>query len=627
MIKKYQFGKPFNTDAVVKDLTISNDLTKLIIIKDKELFIKLNNDSKVYGLGQALRGINKRGYIYRSFAIDDPVHSEDKLNLYGAHNFIVIELNNNYLGLFIDTPSMVTFDIGYTNSNELKITIDNNNYCLYVLENTNLYNLIIEFRKLIGKPYLPPKWGLGYGQSRWSYNSAKEVLDIAKLHKENNLPLDLIYLDIDYMDNFKNFTLSKDFKDLKELVNKLKKDNIHLVPIIDARVKVEKDYPIYEEGIKNNYFLTNKDNTPFIGGVWPGLSVYPDFLRPDVRTWFASKFKIFTDIGINSFWFDMNEPSIFYSKNNVDQIINNLNNKKTPFNLGDILSLQGELSSLHNRVDDYKNMYHHIDNKAVSNYILHNIYGMNMTKALGEYFQNNNEDYFLFARGSYIGAHRYAGIWQGDNYSTYQQLEYCIYQAINLNMVGFLFNGADLGGFAGNTTPDLILRWLEFAIFCPLLRNHSAKFTRYQELYRFDNLASLREILKLRYSLLEYIYDELEYARDNNLMYLRPMSFDYPDDKILREINDQVMVGRKIMIAPIYKQNQNYRYVYLPERYKQIRLRAYNDFDQDILDKGHHYIEVKPNELLIFIKEKDTLYLNTPQSNTTKLINDHIIKL
>lgn len=210
---------------------------------------------------------------------------------------------------------------------------------------------------------------------------------------------------------------------------------------------------------------------------------------------------------------------------------------------------------------------------------IHNLYGCYMTRAAAEAFERfvPEKRMLLFSRSSYIGMHRYGGIWTGDNRSWWQQLSLSIRQMPSLNMCGLLYSGSDIGGFGDDTTEDLMLRWMEFGIFTPLMRNHASMGTRKQEVYQFKAVEDFRNLIRLRYALLPYLYSEFVKAALEDEMYFRPLAFDYPKDAQAVQVEDQLMVGGSVMIAPVYQQNALGRYVYLPEHMLMIRVKAPED--------------------------------------------------
>ena len=263
-----------------------------------------------------------------------------------------------------------------------------------------------------------------------------------------------------------------------------------------------------------------------------------------------------------------------------------------------------------------------VDGQKVRHDQVHNLYGGSMTRAAGEAFADlrPGQRTLLYSRSSFIGSHRYGGIWLGDNNSSWAQLLANIQMMPSVQMCGFLYSGADLCGFSCDTTPDLALRWLEFGLLTPLMRNHSAVGTRMQEYYRFPEvLPAVRNMIRLRYALLPYLYSEFMKAALENTSYFRPLAFDYPDDPDAREVEDQLLLGEGLMAAPVYVQNAHGRHVYLPEPMKLLRLRAVDDYDEEILPAGHHYIRCALDEMLLFIRPGHIIPVAQPANNTAEL--------
>ena len=622
MVKKYTMGAPINTEAVVKAVEASAfESFPFEHRTENGRFIfsfKMADEDIIYGLGEAPRGINKRGWVYQSYCSDDPFHTETKQSLYAAHNFLIFQ---NY-GIFIDFPARIRWDIGYTNTDTAEITIDGADFDIYIIEQDKPLDIVREFRGLIGQSYIPPFWAFGYQQCRWSYHNAEAVENVIKSYDDAEIPLDCVYLDIDYMERYKDFTVNREaFPNFEEFVADKKARNIHLIPIIDAGVKKEDGYDVYEEGRKNGYFCKTADGSDFAGGVWPGIVGFPDFLRKDVREWFGSKYKFLTDMGIDGFWNDMNEPAIFYSEQGLQKALDEAAALKGEnLELSRFFHLKDVFMGLSNSQDDYASIYHEIDGKTVNHQRVHNIYGASMTKAAGEYFEKTfgKEKILMFSRASYIGAHRTSGIWFGDNHSWWSHILLCLKMLPSTNMCGFLYCGADLGGFNENATRDLVLRFLALGAFTPLMRNHSALGTRDQECYRFEKPGDFRDVIQARYRLIPYLYRTFRRASEENDMIFRPLSFDYPDDKIARECETQLMLGEECMIAPVYEQNVSGRYVYLPEDMTFVKLSGEKVTKQE-LAKGVHYVEVALNEVPLFIKKGMSIELCKPAMRTALL--------
>ncbi len=617
MIRRYDFGTPIFTHAIqVPQPVCTDEMPRFTVEKNGDVVsfrVHLDEDDQIFGLGESVRGINKRGHRYRAWCSDDYAHTEDKASLYAAHNFVLFSGKSGIFGLYVDDPGAVTFDLGYTRGDEAVITSENGNFSAYYIEADTLIGAVKEFRYMIGRSYLPPKWGLGYIQSRWGYVTEEDLREVVRNHRERHIPLDTMSMDIDYMEDFKDFTWdAKKFPDLAGMIASFKEDNIRVMPIIDAGVKLCPGDPTYDEGVEKGYFVKKEDGSTFVGAVWPGKSVFPDFMRNDVRQWFGDKYHGMLEAGVEAFWNDMNEPAIFYSEEGLADAYakaDELRNK----NIGvyDYFALKDAFTGMSNSMADYQRFYHDVDGQRVRHDKVHNLYGAMMTKAGAQGMKSFNPDkrHLLFSRASFIGAHRDGGVWQGDNFSWWSHILLNLRELAGMNMCGFLYTGADLGGFGQNTTEDLLQRWLQLGVFTPLMRNHAALGTRDQEIYRFRNWEAMRDTLTVRYALLPFLYSELVKATMKDDMLFRPLAFDYPQDKRACRVEDQLMLAGSCMIAPVYEQNARGRYVYLPEDMLMVKFRSAEDYDCIPMEKGNHWIDLEMNEFPLFIKKGQVIPL------------------
>lgn len=680
MIRKYKIGEPIETDSVIENIAITTGMIPQWEIDEekKTLTLQMSKSARIYGLGEQVRGINKRGWHYISFCSDEPHHEEGKTSLYGAHNFFIYDPGNSgtegaagsecnkRFGMYVDTPGRLEFDIGYTDPDEFRIIFDDLDAYIYLIEEEIMMNgltgIVRRFRRIIGKSYIAPRWAFGLGQSRWSYMDEDEVREVADSYDKAGIPLDSIYLDIDYMDSYKDFTINdKTFPNFKEFVSEMKDRGIHLVPIIDAGVKIVDDktdadisgssedgtltaektetdvsksaddrYDIYEEGVAGDHFVKKENGELFTAAVWPGRVHFPDFLKEDTRKWFGEKYKILTDAGIDGFWNDMNEPAIFYSEDRLKKVFEKIDGYKGKnLDIDSFFDFQGSVRELCNSEEDYRSFYHEYKGKRIRHDKVHNLYGYNMSRAAGEAFARIAPDkqILMFSRASYIGMHRYAGIWTGDNMSWWSHLLLSIQQLPGLNMCGFLYSGSDMGGFGGDVTEDLLVRWLSFAIFTPLLRNHSAMGTRRQEMFRFKDTKTFKNLVELRYALIPYLYSEYLWAIENDEMMFKPLAFEYENDERAAQIEDELFVGRSIMIAPVYTQNARGRYVYLPEKMKLVRFRSVSDYDEEMTEAGEHFLSAEPGEVLVFIRPGCALPLGNPAMRTAYLKPETVLEI
>ena len=660
MIQKYVYGKPFSTEAVVTEVAAGEGTPAYGRIETEQGFCFtyiMEETDIVYGLGEANRGLNKRGYCYISDCTDDPNHTEDKRSLYGAHNFIVVSGKETF-GLFFDYPSAMTFDIGYTRMDTLQVSCAESGLNLFVIDGGSPYDIVKQFRKIIGRSYIPPKFAFGFGQSRWGYKTKEDFRKVADGYRENNIPLDMVYMDIDYMQDFKDFTLNeKNFPDFPEFVQEMKDKNLRLIPIIDAGVKIEDGYDVYEEGVKNRYFCQREDGSDFVAAVWPGDTHFPDVLNDEARAWFGDKYRILTDQGIEGFWNDMNEPAIFYSPEGIEEMKGLLkhflenDDHNSGVNAGtlavaptsdtndsaeqdidsgaSIWPLMGKIGGLANSKEDYRRFYHIVNGEKIRHDKVHNLFGYHMTRAAGEAFERIDPEkrFLMFSRSSYIGMHRYGGIWMGDNKSWWSHILLNLKMLPSLNMCGFLYTGADLGGFGADTTRDLLLRWLALGVFTPLMRNHAAAGTRDQECYQFEDLDDFRHVVGVRYRLIPYLYSEYMKAALNDDLYFKPLAFVYPEDSMAVQVEDQMMLGNEIMIAPVYTQNARGRYVYLPEEMKFVKFLPDGSISEEVLGKGHHYVEIALNEVPMFIRSGKCVPVAEAAEYVDALDTEHLTML
>lgn len=618
MVEKYVFGSPFETEAVTAQIpakAFAGALAcgEISVEKGFCYQCQMSDTDVIYGLGEANRGINKRGYRYVSNCTDDPHHTEDKTSLYGAHNFIVVS-GKQHVGLFFDYPATISFDIGYTQQNLLTVSCERADLYLYVITGESAYDVVKQFRKIIGTSYIAPKYAFGFGQSRWGYKTAEDIERVVRGYRDHQLPIDMVYLDIDYMQDYKDFTVNAErFPAFEQFVQKMKEEKIHLIPIIDAGVKIEKGYEIYEEGLEKGYFCKREDGSAFVAAVWPGWTHFPDVLNPDARAWFGGKYELLTSLGIDGFWNDMNEPAIFYSEEGIRALNQAVSDHVKTFGADAMVDnpdaipfeARGILERIQNNPEDYKRFYHNVNGTMVRHDLVHNLYGYNMTRAAGEALRKiaPDKNMLLFSRSSYIGMHRYGGIWTGDNQSWWSHILLNLKMLPSLNMCGFLYTGADLGGFGADTTRDLLLRWLALGVFTPLMRNHTALGTREQECYQFEQIEDFRHVVGVRYRLIPYLYSVYVKAAERGEMYFRPLGFDFPNDRRAVETEDQLLLGDEAMIAPIYTQNVSGRTVYLPEEMKFVKFMPDGTIYEEILPQGTHYVEVALNEVPLFIRK------------------------
>ncbi len=635
MISRFSYGKPFPTGAVVRTIEPSRKPMPFFRIRREgtsvSFSLDLTPEEIIFGLGETVRGINKRGHLYESWNTDIFNHSEDRKSLYSSHNFLIFFRRDRLIGLYLDDSGRVIFDLGYTKRSEAVITSENGNLDVYLLEGGQLKDIVHEFREMIGRSYLPPRWAFGYLQSRWGYAGEEEVASVVEKHRERHIPLDGVCLDIDYMVDYQNFTWKKEaFPDWKKFNQRMKDEHIHLVPIIDAGIRVREGYSPYESGLEKDAFCRKESGDYFTASVWPGNCCFPDFLNKDARDWFGDLYRPLLEEGIEGFWNDMNEPALFFTKESMEEALSLVERQKErEDDYEGMWALGSAFGSMANNPKDYQSFYHRTEQGTIRHDYVHNLYGAYMTKATADGIRRFMPDrrYLLFSRSSFIGAHRDGGIWQGDNFSWWSHIRLALQMLPGLNMCGFLFCGCDLGGFGQNTTEDLLARFLQLGVFTPLMRNHSALHTREQEIYRFETWEAMRGTVQVRYALLPYLYSEFMKAALRDEMYFRPLAFDYPEDDRAVHTEDQLMLGENCMIAPVYEANAEGRYVYLPEDMLMIRFRSAEDYDLERMEKGDHYIRLRLHEFPLFVRKNSFILLGKGAESTDELDDSSLTAL
>lgn len=499
-----------------------------------EIIKSLAEDEQFYGLGDKTGYLNKRHYAYDNWNTDNPdPHVESFPALYKSIPILIGLKNGHPYGIFFDDTYKSHIDLGKESNNYYYYSAVDGNIDYYIIGGDSLQEVVTNYTYLTGRVPLPQKWMLGYQQSRWGYSISQEkVEEIADNLRKYDLPCDVIHLDIDYMDGYRVFTWRNDsYEDPKTFVKKMREKGFRLMPIIDPGVKKDDGYKIYEEGVKKGYFVTNPDGTIYVNKVWPGDSVFPDFGREEVRQWWADNCKYLVDLGTAGIWNDMNEPASFNGPLPDDIIFSDEENKST-----------------------HKKM--------------HNVYAHNEDKATYEGLKKaSGKRPYVITRAAYAGTQKYATVWTGDNQSLWPHLQMMIPQLCNLGMSGFNFAGTDIGGFGADVTPELLTRWIEGAVFSPLFRNHASLGTRSQEPWVFGEptLSIYRKYLKLRYHFIPYLYDLYHQETKDGLPIMRPLVLNYQDDPKVRNLNDEFMVGEKLLVAPVVQQGETSRQVYLPE--------------------------------------------------------------
>ena len=522
-----------------------------------------------YGLGDKASNLNLRDRRFQNWGTDEYGFAKDADPLYRNIPFYYGLHKEGAYGIFFDNSFRTFFDFAKERKSTTSFWAEGGEMNYYFICGSSLMNIAQRYVRLTGKPELPPLWSLGYHQCKWSYDKEEEVTRITSKMRELKIPCDAIYLDIDYMDGFRCFTWSKEnFPQPKKMVQDLKEQGFKTVAIIDPGIKVDMDYEVCKEGFEKGYFCTFADGPLYKGKVWPGDCYFPDFTNPEVREWWAGLFKgLIADVGLAGIWNDMNEPAIM-----------EVPTKTFPLEIR-----------------------HDYDGNSCSHRKAHNVYGMQMSRAslngVKKFAYPNRP--FLITRSTYSGGQRYSSVWTGDNIATWEHLWVANVQCQRLSISGFSFVGTDIGGFTEHPSMELFVRWMQLAVFHPLMRTHSSGDHGEQEPWSFGEEATdlARKAIEMRYEMLPYHYTAFyQYVNDGTPM-IRPLAFYDDQDPNTWYRQDEFIFGDNLLVCPVLEPNRNGRRAYIP------RGQWYHYFTDEKFEGGKEYfIETPMDQIPIFAK-------------------------
>ena len=527
-------------------------------VTEIKLSKKAPASKRFFGLGDKSWKLDLRGRAFENWCTDAFGYTPETDPLYRAIPFYQALDNGLGYGIFFDNSYRTRFSFDRKNNEISSFSANGGELNYYFIFGPELPSVSRQYLELTGKPELPPLWSLGFHQCKWSYYPQNKVKSIAKEFRKRQIPCDAIYLDIDYMDDYRVFTWNDEFfPNPKGLVEELKADGFQTIVMIDPGVKVDKNYWVHQEGLKGKHFCRRDDGVLMKGPVWPQECHFPDFTHPDAREWWGGLYKeMVEDIGISGFWNDMNEPAIF-----------KINAKTFP-----------------------DSVRHNYDGHNCSHKKAHNVYGMQMSRASLNGIKKLKPEKrpFLLSRATYSGGQRYAAIWTGDNLATWEHLHLANIQSQRLSISGFSFVGSDVGGFAENPTGPLFVRWMQLAIFHPLMRVHTmgphldggapidpievekmeiSGTVQDQEPWSFGEPFTeySKQAVELRYQLLPYLYTAFRSYVEIGEPIIKPLSFYDQNDKTAIEAEETFIFGNQLLVCPVSTPDMRAQKVYLPK--------------------------------------------------------------
>jgi alpha-glucosidase len=517
---------------------------------------KFGFDEHFYGLGEKAARLDKRRGSFVNWNSDTPGYTEGKDPIYQTVPFYTGLQDGRAYGIFFDNSYRSYFDFAKSSQRRVWFGAEGGELNYYFFYGPSLKKVLSRYADLTGHIPLPPRWALGNQQSRWSYYPDTMVDDVVREYRKRDLPLDVIHLDIDYMQGYRVFTWDgQRFPNPKALSERLGAQGVKVINIVDPGIKYQpvpksaaritsvkpelesqqQRYYVFEQGLQNNYFQHRRSGDLFIPKVWPGESVFVDYTLPAAREWWGDLHRAYTDNGVAGIWNDMNEPSDF-----VDQ---------TGKNQSDVVSYdEGEKST-------------HAKNR--------NVFALLMARATYEGLERlrPNQRPYVITRAGYAGIQRYSTMWTGDTNSTWEALGMNIPMFATLGLSGEPFVGSDVGGFIGRGSGELLVRAYQVSFLAPFCRNHKVIDGYDQEPWRFGKYYEdiIRKYLKLRYQLLPFLYTTLEGAHQNGVPLFRPLMLNYQDDPNTYNLDDEFMIGNDLLVAPVVKPDVTRRLVYLPK--------------------------------------------------------------
>jgi alpha-glucosidase len=497
------------------------------------VYKKMPEDEHYFGLGDKIGPLDRRGQSFRLWNTDSFGFQESTDPIYKSIPFFLTMRAGRSMGFLLDNTWSTSFDFGRIERNLYSFGAEGGPIDYYVFYGPDPKQVVRTYAWLTGSPPLPPLWSLGFQQSRYSYESESRLREIASRLRSDKIPSDVLYLDIDYQKENRPFTVDTDrFPHFEQMLCDLKRENFHVVVITDLHIArlPNAGYAPYDSGVAGDHFVKNPDGSTYVGTVWPGPSVFPDFTQQKTRAWWGSLYKNFLSEGVAGFWNDMNEPSVFRTPNQT--------------------------------MPD--NVQHRIDEpgfrpRTAIHLEIHNVYGMENSRATYEGLLKLNPDLrpFVLTRATYPGGQRYAATWTGDNTSSWNHLRLTTPMLLNLGLSGFGLSGADVGGFIGTPSPELLTLWTELASFQPIDRNHTNKGSGDKEVWvhgpEQENIR--RRYIEERYRLLPYIYTAADELSRTGLPIVRPLFLEFPNatqdsHPLDLDAGNEFLFGPDLLVAP-----------------------------------------------------------------------------
>lgn len=539
---------------------------------------RLVSGMQFFGLGEKTGDLNRKGSAFTMWNTDAFGYGNGTDPLYVSIPFFIATLQGRAFGLLLDQTSRSRFNFGASNQRMFQVSVSGGPLNLVFIPGPTPGEILQRYHQLTGPMPLPPLWALGLHQCRYSYYPESEVHNVARNFRDRDIPCDVLYLDIHYMDRYRVFTSDPErFPDMKKMCSRLAEEGFRVVAIQDPGICAEPGYAPYESGLKQNVFVCYPDGRPWVAGVWPGDCVFPDFTAPEGRNWWSRQTEAWIrETGVSGLWNDMNEPATWGQ------------------DVPDILEF-----SMENRGGNHREA--------------RNIYGQKMAESTREGLRNAfpGQRPFVLTRAGFAGIHRSAAVWTGDNAASEEHLFLSIRLVLSLGMSGVSFAGPDVGGFVGDAGKILFVRWLSVASFFPFFRLHSMIDSRDNEPWSYGEWceAVARNYIRLRYKLLPYLYSVMEDGTRSGMPVLRPFFWEKPHLEYNPAFGHQFFFGPSVLVIPAASEQQAVE-AELPDGI------WYHLFTGEQFSGGRFWLAAPPDRLPVFVRAGGILATGTTGHST-----------
>lgn len=526
------FGHPEREERTELKNIVS-DLGNLSIKETEDSVIlryPMEINTHIIGLGERAFSTDRRRQKFSSFNRDPSGYSRGDDPIYVPIPFFVAVHNGVATGIFVNYPGEIYFDFGVETYNSIAVEVKSKNAEVFVFKSRQVKGIVDDFIKLTGKPFLPPKWAVGHAISKYTYYPWSQVKEVIEKYKQIT-SVDSVYLDIHFMDGFRLFTWDFDkFGDGKVFLEDIHKLGAKVVTIVDPSIKVDQSFDLFAEGLGN--YVEEPNGDIYTGKMWPGLSAFPDFFNSDSRDYWKKRVKKWVEQGVDGIWLDMNEPTVLNETHMLDP------------------------EALH-RLDDGERVPHRR---------VRNAYPYFQNQATYEAMEEVTPEPFILSRSGYAGIQKYSAVWSGDNKSTWDDVRLQISVVTSMSLSGITVTGCDIGGFMGNSSPELMQAYYRMALFFPIYRNHNDKVSNDQEVFLLSSNTKndIVETIALRYRFLDHIYGLLQKSHDEGVPVVSPLAYLYQNDDSFFA-DDEYLLGENLLYAPQIYDGKDSRKLYIPE--------------------------------------------------------------